>query len=228
MTLSRTLHHFPLDPPSRFARLVLGEKKIDFAEVVVRPWEPNPAFEALNPAGTTPVLAVGDLADRLVLCETAAIIGWAEDTTPDPALMPRRAPDRAEVRRLVQWFERKFDYEVNALLLHEKMEKRLLGLGAPDSTAVREGRDALHDHMAHLEKLVADRDWLACSRLTFADFAAAAHFSVLDYFGEVPWSDYAALKLWYSKMKSRPCFRPVLSDRQAGMPPSRHYDDLDF
>ena len=171
---------------------------------------------------------LGDLADRLVLCETAAILGWAEDTTPDPALMPRRAPDRAEVRRLVQWFERKFDYEVNALLLHEKMEKRLLGLGPPDSNAVREGRDALHRHMAHIEGLVGDRDWLACSRLTFADFAAAAHLSVLDYFGEVPWTDYPAAKTWYMKLKSRPCFRPLLADRQAGMPPSRHYDDLDF
>ncbi len=228
MSVARTLHHFPLDPASRLVRLVLGEKKLDYAEVVVRPWEPNPAFDALTPSGATPVLVVGDLAERLVLCESAPILGWAEDTTPDPALMPRRVPDRAEVRRLVQWFERKFDYEVNALLLHEKMEKRLLGLGPPDSNAVREGRDALHRHMEHLEPLVAERDWLACSRLTFADFAAAANFSVLDYFGEMPWGDYPALKTWYMKLKSRPCFRPLLTDRQPGMPPSRHYDDLDF
>jgi glutathione S-transferase len=228
MDQPRTLHHFPLDPASRLARLVLGEKKLEFADVIVRPWEPSPAFEALNPAGVTPVLVLGDLADRQVLCESNAIIGWAEDTTPEPALMPRRVGDRAETRRLVQWFERKFDYEVNALLLHEKMEKRLLGLGPPDSTAVREGRDALHRHMEHLEGLAAERDWLACGRLTFADFAAAAHLSVLDYFAEVPWGDYPSLKTWYMKLKSRPCFRPLLMDRQPGMPPSAHYDDLDF
>ena len=34
---------------------------------------------------------------------------------------------------------RKFDGEVNALLLQEKMEKRLMGLGAPDLGALRRG-----------------------------------------------------------------------------------------
>ena len=37
----------------------------------------------------------------------------------------------------------KFDFEVNSLLLHEKMEKRLLGLGAPDLANLRAGREAL-------------------------------------------------------------------------------------
>src|SRR4051812_13367718 len=99
---TRILHHFPLDPASRFARLVLGEKRIEFSETVVRYWEPNPAFEALNPSGLTPVLVIGDLAERLVLCESRAIAGWAEDIVPDPTLMPRAIPDRAEARRLIQ------------------------------------------------------------------------------------------------------------------------------
>jgi glutathione S-transferase len=225
---TRTLHHFTLDPASRYARLVLGEKKVEFSETVVRYWEPNAAFEALNPSGLTPVLVIGDLAERQVLCETAAIAGWAEDIIPDPALTPRSVADRAEMRRLIQWFERKFDYEVNALLLHERMEKRLLGLGAPDTNAVRAGREALKRHLGMMEALLAERNWLACSRLSLADFAAAAHLSVLDYFGEVPWADFPAAKTWYMKLKSRPCFRPLLSDRQPGMGPAAHYHDLDF
>ena len=141
------LHHFPLDPASRQARLVLGEKKIAFVEQVVRYWEPNAAFEAMNPSGLTPVLVIGDLADRLVLCETSAVVGWAEDTVPDPTLYPRDPAERGEARRLVQWFERKFDYEVNALLLHERMEKQLLRLGAPDALALRAGREIGRAHV---------------------------------------------------------------------------------
>ena len=34
MSLERTLHHFPLDPASRQVRLVLGEKRLPFSEVV--------------------------------------------------------------------------------------------------------------------------------------------------------------------------------------------------
>jgi glutathione S-transferase len=224
--LKHTLHHFPLDPASRLVRLALGEKRVPFDEIVVRYWEPNPAFEALNPSGLTPVLVTDD-EPRLVLCESRAILGWAEEARSEP-LLPRDAAERAEARRLLQWFERKFDYEVNALLLHEKMEKRLLGLGAPDMGAMRAGRDALRRHLGYMEELLAGRAWLAGTRMSLADFAAAAHISILDYFAEVPWADFPSVKTWYVRLKSRPCFRPLLADRQPGMPPAAHYDDLDF
>ena len=93
---------------------------------------------------------------------------------------------------------------------------------------MRAGREALRRHFAYLEDILKTRDWLAGRRLSLADFAAAAHISVLDYFDEAPWSAFPAVKTWYMKLKSRPCFRPLLADRQPGMAPSAHYDDLDF
>ena len=56
----------------------------------------------------------------------------------------------------------------------------------------------------------------------------AAHFSVIDYCSDMPWADFPAVKTWYMKLKSRPCFRPLLTDRWPGLVASRHYDDLDF
>ena len=108
------------------------------------------------------------------------------------------------------------------------MEKRLLGLGAPDLGAMRAGREALRAHLVYVETLLSGRDWLAGRRLSMADFAAAAHLSVIDYFGDVPWRDFPAVKTWYMKLKSRPCFRPLLADRWPGLAPAQHYDDLDF
>ncbi|MDP3299312.1 MAG: glutathione S-transferase family protein, partial [Phenylobacterium sp.] len=147
---------------------------------------------------------------------------------PEPALLGREAVDRAEARRLLQWFDRKFDYEVGSFLLHEKMEKRLLRMGAPDLAALRRGREALRIHLTYLASLLAERDWLAGRRLSLADFAGAAHLSVIDYFGDVPWRDFPAVKTWYMTVKSRPCFRPLLADRWPGLAPAAHYDDLDF
>ena len=66
----------------------------------------------------------------------------------------------------MQWFDRKFDNEVNSYLLHEKLEKRLLKLGAPDLYNMREGRDALRVHLIYIEKLLQARDWLAGRRLS--------------------------------------------------------------
>jgi glutathione S-transferase len=99
------------------------------------------------------------------------------------------------------------------------VEKRLFGLGAPDTNAVRAGREALKRHLGYIEYLLAERDWLAGDRLSLADLAAAANLSILDYFGEVPWKDFPVAKTWYMKLKCRPCFRSLLSDRQPGMPP---------
>jgi len=44
----------------------------------------------------------------------------------------------------------------------------------------------------------------------------------------MPWREFPACKTWYMKMKSRPCFRPLLNDRWPGLHPAGHYDDLDF
>ena len=228
MSAQRTLHHFPLDPGSRQVRLALGEKRLPFAEVVERYWEGRPEFLALNPSGLTPVLIEQLDGERIVVCESRAILEHLEEREPEPALLVRDPAERAEARRLVQWFDRKFDYEVNAFLIHEKMEKRLLGLGSPEFSAMRRGRDALKQHLAYIESLLEARDWLAGRRLSLADLAAAAHLSVVDYFGDLPWSDFATAKTWYMKVKSRPSFRPLLADRWPGLTPAPHYDDLDF
>ena len=228
MSVERTLHHFPLDPASRQARLALAEKKLPFQEVIERYYEGRPEFRVLNPSGLTPVLEEVREGERLIVCESRAILGHLEETEPEPALLSRDPGARAEARRLMQWFDRKFDFEVNAFLVHEKMEKRLLHMGSPDYGALRQGREGLRTHLAYLEQLTEERDWLAGSRLSLADIAAAAHLSVIDYFGDIPWRDYPSVKTWYMKIKSRPSFRPLLGDRQPGLAPAPHYADLDF
>jgi glutathione S-transferase len=228
MSVQRTLHHFPLDPASRQARLALAEKRLEFAEQPVRYWERPRALTELNPSGLTPVLVEAREGERLVLCESRAILDHLEETYPDSPLLPSEAAERAEARRLLQWFDRKFEFEAAGPILHEKMEKRLLGLGAPELANLRQGRDGLKNHLWYMETLLAEREWLAGRRLSLADFAAAAHLSVIDYFGDVPWKDFAGVKTWYMKLKSRPAFRPLLQDRWPGLTPARHYDDLDF
>lgn len=228
MTTERILHHFPLDPASRQARLALAEKRLAFSEVVVRYWERPAALTEINPSGATPVLVERTGDETLVICEAPAILGYLEEAYAATPLLPEAARDRAEARRLMSWFDRKFEFEAGGFLLHEKMEKRLQGLGAPDLANLRQGRDGVRGHMAYLERLLSERDWLADRRLSLADFAAAAHLSVIDYFGDVPWADHPATKTWYMKLKSRPSFRPLLADRWPGLTPARHYDDLDF
>jgi glutathione S-transferase len=229
MAVERTLHHFPLDPASRLVRLALGEKRLAFTEVQVKYWERPKALTKLNPSGMIPVLVETTEGEPpLALCESRAILDHLEETSPEPALLGREPRERAEARRLLTWFDTKFQFEAGGYILHEKIEKRLLGLGAPELANLRQGREGLKTHLQYLEWLLEDREWLAGKRLSLADFAAAAHLSVIDYFGDVPWAEFAGVKTWYMKVKSRPCFRPLLADRWPGLNPARHYDDLDF
>lgn len=228
MSVERTLIHFPLDPASRQVRLALGEKRLPFADQVEKYWEGQGRLHRLNPSGLPPVLVENRHGREVVLCEARAILDHLEERHPEYALLPDEPQGRAEVRRLMGWFDRKFTDEVNGFLLHEKMEKRLLGLGAPELAALRRGRESLRDHLRMMEGLLNTRDWLAASTFSLADIAAAAHLSVIDYMGEAPWEDFPATRLWYVKAKSRPSFRPLLADRFPGLPPAAHYDDLDF
>lgn len=228
MAGSSVLYHFAFHPASRAARLALGEARIEWIDTPVRPWEADCPVHELNPSGLPPVLQTSERGRALTLCELPAILGWIEDAQKGGLLLSTDASERAEARRLTTWFDRRFTDEVDAVLLHERMEKPLLKLGPPEARALRDGRDALKGHLAMLDDLAASRDWLAGRRLSQADLIAAAHLSVLDYFGEVPWASWGSLKTWYSKIKSRPCFRPLLADRFPGVPPPAWYADLDF
>ncbi|WP_142850549.1 glutathione S-transferase family protein [Telmatospirillum sp. J64-1] len=221
----RSLYHLPLCPFSRRVRIALAEKRLDFELVEERPWERKPEFLALNPAGEVPVL-VHD--DGTVLSGATPICEYLDETVLDPPLLGHCPDSRAEVRRLVDWFDVKFNREVTLCLVGEKVMKRMLGNGGPDSRAVRAGFANIRIHLDYLGWLIDHRRWLAGDHFSLADIAAAAHLSCVDYVGDVPWEDYPSAKDWYARVKSRPSFRPLLADRLVGSPPPAHYADLDF
>lgn len=221
----RLLYHFPLDPYSRKVRIVLKEKQLEFELELERPWERRERFLILNPAGETPVLLEPDGA---AVSDPTAICELIEERYPDPVLLGADALQRAEVRRLVGWFDRKFHREVTQNLVDEKIGKRLAGRGGPDSAAIRAGKANIRTHLDYIGWLCDRRVWLAGELFSLADIAAAAQLSAVDYLGDVPWDDHPEAKDWYARVKSRPSFRPLLADHIPGVPPPPHYADLDF
>ena len=228
-----TLHHHPLCPQSRFVRLFLGEYGIEPNLIEERPFERNEDFLVLDPAGETPVLTEED---GTVVPGCVVIAEYLDETRGlglgAHRLLPEDPAGRIEVRRLLHWFTQKFYAEVSSWLVTEKIYKRFMsrehGGGAPDMDLIRAARANIRYHLRYIGYLTAHRNWLAGDRLTYADLAAAAHISVADFLGDVPWDEDQTAKLWYARVKSRPAFRTLLADRLPGLVPAPVYADLDF
>jgi len=223
----RVLHHYQLSASSRFIRLLLAERGLVFLPKTEIPWERKEDFLRLNPAGDVPVLVTED---GLVLSGATVIAEYIEETedASQVNLLWGEAPERAEIRRMMTWFEGKFSREVGAPLLSERVIKRFSGQGTVSSVVIRAAMTNLQIHLDYIDWLAEQNSWLAGKQMSLADLAAAAHLSVLDFFGDIDWSRHAEAKLWFAKMKSRPSFRDLLGDQVVGMTPPPHYSDMDF
>jgi glutathione S-transferase len=227
------LFHFPLCPFSRRIRLTLGELDLDAELNEELPWKLSAGVMKLNPAGALPVLVEDN---RAAIAGVEAVSEYLEETRVPAdsgrSMLGKTPVERAEVRRLVAWFDVKFHREVSRQLLIEKIDRRFAGPehggGAPNMTALRASRSNIRTHLDYIGGLAETRRWLGGDHLSSGDLAAAAHLSCIDYLGDVPWSANAAAKEWYVRVKSRPSFRPLLADQIRGMPPPRIYADLDF
>jgi len=212
----RRIVHLLLSPPSRFARLLIAEKRL-----TCDPVAPENFSEHL------PLFIDQDGACAQGLW---AIVDHLEGNYPDYPMAPEDPGARAESLRLLDWSMGPFLEGVTRRIVYEKASQRFTGAAihrAPDMEIVRRGREALRTELTQLGAIAEQNGYLACRECTLGDLAVAAHISALDYFGEVPWAEFPAAGEWYMRMKSRPSFRTLLADRVPGQPPVAHYADLD-
>ncbi len=217
------LHH-PVSAISKKIRIIMAEKKILFVLREEEPWNLSAEMYKLNPAGELPVF----IFDGNVISGNYAITEFLEEINTDNKLITGDAKQKAEIRRLSEWFDNKFSKEVSNSLINEKIYKRFYKGLSPDSKILKTTFNNLNFHMEYIDWLCESRNYLAGNVFSLADISAAAQLSIIDYLGDVPWEGYKNAKLWYSKIKSRPSFKDILKDNIKGILPSKHYANLDF
>ncbi|MGI4775782.1 MAG: glutathione S-transferase family protein [Janthinobacterium lividum] len=219
------LYHYPICPLSRQVRVILKELNLMFSIVKEDYWLNNEEFLKINPAGTLPVLI--ELSNHTI-SGIYPIIEYLDEKYPNLRLMEGDLITKSEIRRLFYWFNDKFCKEVTNILIDEKVIRLISGIGSPRTEYIKIAKNNLIVHLNYLSNLLQIRGMLSCERLTIADIAAACQISVIDYFGEINWNNWPLVQLWYSAIKSRPSFRPILQDYVPGFTPSSTYADLDF
>jgi len=213
-------------PLSRQVRVLLKELELEFGMIKEEYWLRRSEFTKMNPASNLPVIEFSD--SKLILVGIYPIIEYINDAYENFYFMPASPEEKSGVRKYLSWFNEKFYREVTKILIDEKMIRLLMRNGSPRTNFLKAAKDNLNNHMKFLSSCLENNSYLVSEKLTCADIAAAAHISVVDYFGEITWDIWPIVKHWYSIIKSRPAFRPLLLDHIPGFTPSKTYADLDF
>ncbi|KKB11521.1 hypothetical protein VE25_12525 [Devosia geojensis] len=223
-----TLLHHPLDPSTRMVRLMLAEYGVPVDLEEIKPWLREPDFLDINPAASVPVLIEEEAVAAVGLLATIFTIEERYAPSTVAGLIPTVGSERAEMWRLFEWVNGKFNDEVTRYVIEEKIAKRDQRGATPDTGVLRAAKANLQEHLLYFAWLFASRRWLAGDEMSLADFALAAHISTLDYIGDIDWEAAGEMRDWYSRIKSRPAFRTLLNDRVIALPPHAGYADLDF
>jgi glutathione S-transferase len=213
----RRLIHLTLSPSCRLARLLVAEKRVAC--------DPVQAEDARNPM---PVFIDIDETRAEGLW---AIVDHLESRYPEHSLAPADDAERRASLRWLDWAMGPLHEQVTQRIVYEKAGQRFTGAPGrrtPDMNVIRTGREELKLALSAITKAVEANGNLSGRAVSLGDLAVAAHLSTLDYFGEVPWSDFPIASEWYVRIKSRPSFRSILADRVPGQPPVSHYAELDF
>lgn len=216
--------HNNISPHCRKIRILMAEKKMLFVLKEENPWALSKDILKINPAGELPIF----IFDGNIIAGNYAITEFLEETYTQNRLIHGNNKQRAETRRLIDWFDNKFYREVYQYIVWEKIYKRFALHQPPESKRIKAGLNNLRFHLEYIDWIVERNNYLVDNDFSLADISAAAQLSVIDYLGDVPWQDFKNAKLWYSKIKSRPSFKEILNDRIKGIYPSNHYADLDF
>lgn len=212
----RRLTHHLLSPPSRFTRLLIAEKRL--------------SCDLASPDDQTTHLPVFVDLDGTRAQGLWAIVDHLEGTYPEHPLLPEDAAARGESLRFLDWAMGPLLDGTVRRIVYEKASPRFTGAAVqrtPDMVVIRAGREALRTALAVIGTAGETHGYLANRECSLGDLAVAANLSALDYFGEVPWAEFPAAGEWYVRVKSRPAFRTLLSDRVPGQPPVAHYAELD-
>jgi glutathione S-transferase len=193
-----------LGPNPRLVRMFIAEKKLEIESQPVdllggaNRREP---YTSKNPFGQLPSL---ELDDGRVIAETDVICEYLEELHPEPALIGRTPPERAEERmwrrrvelHVTEPLANGFRYAEGLKLFENRI--RVIPQAADDLKALaREG-------LARLDGLIAGREYLAGDRLTLADIVL---FAFLDFgagVGQKPDPANRNIAAWFARVAARP------------------------
>ena len=209
-----TLYHYYLCSSSRYIRLILEEHKISYQTQLENYWKPQNDFLELNPAGHLPVLVNEE---NFPVIGANACVEYIKDLELRSNFFVENYKEKAEINRLVHWFEVIFKKEVFDPIIYEKVYSRIVENITPNSENIRAALQNLDFHIQYFNYVLNSKKYFIKDEVTCLDFLAGANFSVLDYLGLLNFNSYHNIKEWYFKIKSRPSFKKLFEETEVSV-----------
>jgi glutathione S-transferase len=159
-----------------------------------------PDYVALNPNMKAPTLVDGDQ----VLWESSAIMAYLCIKAGSDMWPAHHAAEQAEVLRWLSWNDCHWSPAV-APFYFEHVVKATFGLGPPDRALLKSSVAALQKYATVLDGHLTDRNYVACARLTIADFQLS---SMATYWreSEMPLEPFPNLVRWMDGLMRIPAW----------------------
>jgi glutathione S-transferase len=159
-----------------------------------------PEYAALNPNCKAPTLVDG----HVVLWESSAIMAYLcirEGSDLWPAHNPA---EQVEVLRWLSWNDQHWMRAVGVFYF-EHVIKKMFQLGEPDTSVMAAMLPMLRTLAGILDSHLTNRDFVACNRLTIADFQLAS--IACDWRqSEIPFEDYPNIARWLDGLMRIPAW----------------------
>ena len=160
----------------------------------------KPEYAALNPNLKAPTLVDGDM----VLWESSAVMVYLCNKAGSDMWPSGEPAEQVEVLRWLSWNDHHWNRAVGDFYF-EHIVKGLFNLGPPDSDALESRIPELRRFATVLDGHLRGRDYVACGRLTIADFQLA---SMACYWREsaMPLQEFAHVVRWLDRLDALPAW----------------------
>jgi glutathione S-transferase len=191
-------------PYVRKVRIVMAEKKLDYAFAVEDVWSADTTIMQSNPLGKVPCLV---MEDGGAMFDSRVIVEYLDTLTPVGKLIPPNGRERAEVK----CWEALADGVVDAGVLI-RLEKTQRPAAQQSAAWIARQKDKVVAGLTALSTGLGDKPFCAGTHYTLADVATGCALGWLTFrFPEIDWrADHANLAKLFDKLSERASFKDTV------------------